>query len=153
MTLYRLEGADEAGLYRGLSQKQMLCLLELYLLCFRAAPTATNTHVSTAKFSHSDQTNRLQSEAKAEMVYVNDITGDETKLVYQHEGHRQLACALRHGKSSVGNLFSRSDGVFRRTLKFSRMLLVPEGTVPTTTLDQLKAFMAQLPKTKGKLVF
>lgn len=153
MTLYRLEGADEAGLYRGLSQKHMLCLLQLYLFCIRAAPTASNTHVSAAKFAHSKETNRLQSEAKAEMVYVNDITGDETKLVYQHEGHRQLACALGHGKSSVSNLFSRSDGVFRRTLKISRTLLVPEGTVPTTTLDQLKAFMAQLPETEGKLIF
>lgn len=52
VTLYRLTGHDSDELYNGLSLKQMLALLELYLFCLYR-PRANRTFVPVSAFFNS----------------------------------------------------------------------------------------------------
>lgn len=141
VTLFVLPDADKDGLYNGLSLKQILALLELYLFCL-IRPRANRTYIPDSGPLNSVESNKIHSDRMASKVYVYDITGDKSILAYRHLGQLQLCHALGVSRTWISSLKIRTNGVFKKKFLFTTDV-ADDFSTPTMTLEQLKAFVQQ----------
>ena len=138
ITVYPLSTVND---YLGLVEKELLCLLELYLMVLHR-PTH-GTYMPTPGFNQDPETLKAQAEAKSTPLYAYRAkeSGVMT-LLYVSTGHRDMCRSLRKASSFISSLMTRSEGWYRGRLLFTSVRLTDDE--PIMTIEQLVEYMAVL---------
>lgn len=136
--------------YHGLTERQMLCVLELYLFLKLGITTHNKSYMPTPGVLHTPEALAKLAETLSKEIFVYNKQDEELTLLYKAKSGRALMRDMGLGKSYLHNLYTRTEGWFRGVLLFSTDNLLPEA-YPTMTLDELVAYRKHVESSYAKL--